>query len=609
MTSRPWRIAPAIAALWLLSPVIPAQASSTDAPADENARAAAFFERTQAEYYDLNPTVAAGIGLRIRYGEWGDDSEAGDLARRRLAERQLAELRATIDRDQLNADTRLSWDLFQDVQERRIAAWRWRNHGYVFSQNKASPQSDLPAFLINKHRVETESDAEAYVSRLRGVLGYFATALQRADRAERRGILPPRWVFPQIVETCRNVVKGRPFDDGPDDSPLFGDFKTKVAALDMPQERRDALVAEARRALLESVRPGYDAVIAWASAADSRASTDDGVWKLPHGEAYYDYLLSYYTTTNLRADEIHERGLAEVARIHDEMLEVIRRTGFRGDLKQFFEFVRTDDRFYYPDTPEGREAYLAQATSIIDAMRRKLPELFLTLPKAELTVKAVEPFREASASKAFYQRPSADGQHPGIFYVNLYRMRDMPRTEIEALAYHEGIPGHHMQRAILGELTDLPRFRQQATYTACTEGWGLYSEGLPKEIGFYTDPYSDFGRLTLELHRAVRLVVDTGLHAKGWTREQVIQYQLDNTPMPEGSIVRATERYIARPGQATAYMVGMLRILDLREQAKRELGAGFDLREFHDVVLRSGPVPLGVLDRRVQEWIAAKKGG
>ena len=585
----------------------PALAATADAR-DEAARAAAFYERAQAEYHELDPEAAARLGLRVRYGEWNDRSEAGDLARRELAERQLAALRTTIDRSRLDGQDRLSWDLFADLQQRRIDAWRWRNHDYVFD-HRSGPHASVPAFLINTHRVESEADAEAYVSRLRGFLGLFAASLERADRAGARGVLPPRWAFPQIVAGARNVVTGRPFDDGPEDSALLADFRKKVDALDLPQERRDALLAAAERAMLESVRPAFDALIAWAAAAEQRASLDDGVWKLPHGGAYYDYLLGRYTTTTLDAEAIHALGLREVARLHADMRRVMRRVGFEGDLKAFFDYGRDDDRFYYPDTDEGRAAYLAEATRLIDAMRERLPDLFRTLPRADVVVKAVEPFREASAGKAFYQRPTADGSQPGTYYVNLYRMRDMPRTEMEALAYHEGVPGHHMQLAIAQELEALPMFRRLGSYTAYTEGWALYSERLPKEVGFYQDPYSEFGRLTLELIRAVRLVVDTGLHAKGWTREQVVQYHVDNTPLPEGSAVRATERYIVNPGQATAYMVGQLRIIELRERAERELGRRFDVRDFHDVVLRSGPVPLDILERQVDEWIAAVKAG
>lgn len=560
----------------------------------------AFFERAQDEYYQLNPTTAATLGYRLRYGEWTDNSEAGDRARLKLARRHLAELR-DIDRASLGADAQLSWDIFEYLQEQRIRSYRWRNHSYVFA--KSGPHTSLPAFLVNSHRVEDEADALAYISRLAGIHEYVATALARARDAEERGVLPPAFVFGYVESDARNVITGRPFDAGPGDSPLLADFRAKVQALDLPEERRGELVAAAEAALVASVGPAYEAVIDWARSAATRATADDGVWKLPHGAAYYDHLLAQYTTTGLTAAQVHDIGLREVARIHEEMRAIMTRVGFDGDLQDFFAFVRNDDRFYYPDTPEGRAAYLARATYIIDTMRKRLPDLFLTVPQADIVVKAVEPFREKSAGKAFYQRPSADGSRPGTYYANLHDMREMPTTEMEALAYHEGIPGHHMQIAIAGEQAALPRFRRFGGFTAFSEGWGLYSERLPKEIGFYADPYSDFGRLTLELVRAVRLVVDTGLHAKHWTREDVIRYHLENTPLPEGAVVRATERYILNPGQATAYTVGMLKILELRERAAGALGERFDLRAFHDVILRNGGLPLTLLEQQVERWI------
>ncbi|OYW96878.1 MAG: hypothetical protein B7Z18_00325, partial [Alishewanella sp. 32-51-5] len=296
----------------------------------------------------------------------------------------------------------------------------------------------------------------------------------------------------------------------------------------------------------------------------------------------------------------------QVGRIHSEMRQIMQQVGFAGDLTEFFVFMREAPQFYYPDTEEGRAAYLAEATAVIDNMRTRLDELFLVKPKAEMIVKAVEPFREQTAGKAFYQRPSMDGSRPGVYYANLYRMSDMPKYQLEALAYHEGIPGHHMQLAIAQELEGIPKFRRFGGATAYIEGWGLYSELLPKEIGLYQDPYSDFGRLAMELWRAARLVVDTGIHAKKWSREQAIQYLVDNTPNPEGDAVKAIERYIVMPGQATAYMVGMIKMLELRELAKTELGERFDIREFHNVVLQNGAVPLDVLEQLVRDYIAAK---
>jgi uncharacterized protein (DUF885 family) len=547
---------------------------------DAVAAADAFFERALDERLALNPEMASALGLRTGYDRWQDASEAGDSERLALAERQLAELRANID----------------------PAA---RNHVYVF--DKDGTHVSLPAFLINTHRVESEQDADAYVRRLEGVRTLIDQKIVRATAAARLGILPPRFVFPYVIEDARNIVTGRPFDDGAADSPLLADFRDKIASLKIDEARRESLLARAELALLTSVKPAFDAVIAWAVEYRETATDDDGVWKLPDGAAYYDFLLENYTTTKLTAPEIHEIGLREVARLHADMRGLMKRVGFEGDLPAFLEFMRSDPRFYYEDSDAGRAEWHADANRYIAGMRAKLPLLFITLPQADVVVKAVEPFREKSAGKAFYQRPSLDGTRPGVFYGNLYQMKEMPKYELEALVYHEAIPGHHMQNAIAMENHSLPRFRGLGGFTAYGEGWGLYSERLGKEMGFYADPWSEFGRLALELHRAVRLVVDTGLHAKRWTREQTIRYHVENSPMSEEAAIRATERYILNPGQATAYMIGMLKIVELRARAAAALGERFDLREFHDLVLRTGSVPLTVLESEVQRWIDGRK--
>jgi uncharacterized protein (DUF885 family) len=335
---------------------------------------------------------------------------------------------------------------------------------------------------------------------------------------------------------------------------------------------------------------------------------DHGAWKFPKGEAFYNNRLKRITTTSLKANEIHEIGLSEVARIHREMEEIMKKTEFKGSLQDFFEFMRTDKQFYYPNTPEGKKRYLDEATGLISNMKGKLNSLFITKPKADIVVKAVEAFREKSAGKAFYQQPALDGSRPGTYYANLYDMEAMPTYQMEALAFHEGIPGHHMQIAIAQELDSIPMFRKFSFYTAYVEGWGLYSELVPKEIGFYKDPYSDFGRLAMELWRSCRLVVDTGIHAKKWTREEGIAYYKANTPNAESDCVKMVERHIVMPGQATAYKVGMNKIVELREEAKDQLGENFDIREFHDVVLTNGAVPLNILEEMVQEWVQSKKG-
>ena len=584
---------------------VPAPAASDDTP-DPNAAANAFFERAFQERLALDPVLATSLGLRQRYGEWPDPSEKGDLERFELAKRQLAELHERFDPAKLDDATRLSWQVFESNEERRVARYRWRNHSYAI--DKDGPQVQAPAFLVNSHRVDTEADALAYIQRLVGLRTYMERVLERAEQSARMGVLPPKFVYGYVIEDAGNVIKGRPFDDGPADSPLFGDFKAKIGAITLDEKQRAELTEQAAIALRTSVKPAWESVIAWAKAAGPRATTDDGVWKLPDGGGYYDFLLENFTTTKLTAAEIHDIGLREVARLQGDMRRVMREVGFKGDLQAFFDFMREDDRFYYPDTPEGKTAWLADAANSIAAMRARLPEMFVTLPKAELAVRAVEPFREKSAGKAFYQRPAQDGSRPGVFYANLYRMREMPKYEMEALAFHEGIPGHHLQVTIATEQQSLPQFRRSGGYSAYSEGWGLYSERLGKELGFYKDPYSEFGRLALELHRAVRLVVDTGLHAMRWTREQTIRYHVENSPTGEDAAIKATERYILNPGQATAYMIGMLKIVELRERAAAALGKNFDIREFHDLVLRTGAVPLTVLDSEVQHWIDSRRG-
>jgi len=345
------------------------------------------------------------------------------------------------------------------------------------------------------------------------------------------------------------------------------------------------------------------------TAQANKASTDDGIWRFPDGAGYYATLLKNYTTTGLSPEQIHELGLREVARIHEEMTALMQPLGFHGDLKKFLVTMRDRKDLYYPNDAKGRAMYLAETQKALDSVTAKLPQWFGTQPKAPLVVKPVEAFREKSAGKAFYQRPAPDGSRPGTYYVNLSNMAAMPAVEVEALFYHEGIPGHHLQLAVQTELAELPPFRKFGGVTAYSEGWGLYAEKLAKDMGQYTDPLRDFGRLQLELHRAIRLVVDTGLHSKKWTRDQAIRYVLDNSAEPAASCRKAIERYIVFPGQATAYMVGRLKISELRERAKAALGDRFDIRAFHDVVLRNGPLPLDMLDAEVSSWTSAQLHG
>jgi uncharacterized protein (DUF885 family) len=467
-------------------------------------------------------------------------------------------------------------------------------------------QSGKPAFLINMHRVDDVKDAEAYVSRLNGFNTYFTQLVENLKAREDIGVVPPVFVYDKVVQDSENILVGQPFDTSNTESTLLKDFMKKVNKLEIDTEAKLALEKQAKDALMTSVKPAYEVLISFMKGQKGRANSDHGAWKFPDGEAFFNNALKRTTTTDLTANEIHQIGLDEVARIHEEMDAIRVKVEYEGTLQDFFEFMKTDKQFYYSADKEGKAAYLKDAVHLIDSMKTRLDEIFISKPKADIMVKAVEAFREQSAGKAFYNRPAADGSRPGIYYANLYDMESMPTYQMEALAYHEGIPGHHMQLAIQQELEDVPMFRKFGGYTAYTEGWGLYSEFIPKEMGFYADPYSDFGRLAMELWRACRLVVDTGIHVKKWTREEGIKYYTDNTPNAVLDGVKMVERHIVMPSQATAYKIGMLKILELRKKAKDALGEKFDIREFHEVVISHGAIPLNVLEDFVDEYIASK---
>lgn len=577
------------------------------AAATDDAALAQFFADYDAAQLARSPLGKSYRGIiDADYGKWDDMSDAAEEADYKADQAALAELHRRFDPARLSPASRLSYRLFEKKIERSAGSYRYRDYGYVFDQMNGA-QSQMPAFLINIHRVTSKSDAEAYVSRLAGLGTAMRQAIAQSRARADKGIMPPKWVYPYVINDAQNVVTGYPFTKSAEDAPLYADIKAKVGKLTISDAEKADLLARASNALTTSVKPAYAELVTEMERQQKIAGTDDGVWRFKDGAGYYAQLLKNYTTTDLNGDQIHALGLAQVARIHGEMQEIMKKTGFTGSLQDFFRFMREDKRFYAPNTDEGRALYLAETEKAKADISALLPQYFGILPKAPLVVKRVEPFREKSAGKAFYQGPSPDGSRPGTYYANLYDMADMPLFEIEALFYHEGLPGHHLQRTIQTELTGLPPFRRFGGFTAYTEGWGLYSEKLAKDMGLYKDPYRDFGRLQLELHRAIRLVVDSGLHHKKWTREQAIQYVIDNSADAPGGIVKAIERYVVYPGQATAYMVGRLKISELRDKAQKELGPKFDYRAFHDTVLKDGPVPLDVLEEQVNAWIASQK--
>jgi uncharacterized protein (DUF885 family) len=601
-------------------PTMAVKQASAVSETTESERANAFFERTFEESAARYPEVLTSLGRKDRADEWNDLSDTFANESLEITKKQMVELKS-FDRSKLDEATALSYDLLVQSMEEQIADNKWRLYNYPVNQ-MFGRHSSVVSLLINQHRIDSTKDAKNYIARLNAVPVLFDQLIANIEARTAANIIPPKFVFSHVIRDAKNIIKGAPFDDG-EPSALLADFTKKLNSLgkkeiseentnDSTQENsqltdndKATLIDAATLALSNSVKPAYQKLVAHLTELETKATTDDGIWKWKEGDDFYNVALKRTTTTDLSSDQIHDIGLKEVERIHSEMRVIKDKVNFDGDLKAFMQFMRDDDQFYYPNTEAGKARYLSEAVTLIDDMKLKLDEMFITQPKAELDVKAVEAFREQSAGKAFYQRPSEDGTRPGLYYANLYDMKAMPTYQMEALAYHEGIPGHHMQLAIQQELKDVPKFRKFGGYTAYIEGWGLYSEYLPKEFGAYQDPYSDFGRLAMELWRACRLVVDTGIHAKRWTREKGIAFYTDNTPNAVSDVVKMVERHIVMPSQATAYKIGMLKILELRASAKIKLGDKFNIREYHDQILKYGPLPLNVLEAKIDAWVVS----
>jgi uncharacterized protein (DUF885 family) len=575
------------------------------AAATESTRLAAFFQQSFDDDVANSPVWQSYLGIKDDYDKWDDMSDAATQVEIEKITQRLAQAKL-FDTSLLSAQEQLSLEIYQQDIQRQLANDAFRHHTYVMHQFRAA-HTFVPSFLINIHRISDISDADAYIQRLLGVDSMFDQVIDQLRIREKLGVYPPRWAYDQMIQASHNVISGTPFTESTTDSTIYADFVQKITALGLSNAEQSGYISELTAALTQSVQPAYEKLIAELMKQRLLSPEGDGVWRLPEGDKWYQNRLEWFTTTRLNAEEVHQIGIENVDRIHAEMRNIMQQVKFTGTLAEFFTFMRTDPQFYYPDSDQGRVDYMTDAKAYIDTMEAKIPEYFGLTPEARMVVKQVEAFREKSAGKAFYQSPAIDGSRPGIYYANLYDMSAMPTYQMEALAYHEGIPGHHMQRAITQELNGIPDFQKYASFTAYTEGWGLYTEELSKDMGFYQDPYSDFGRLAMELWRACRLVVDTGLHAKRWSREEAIEYLVDNTPNARYDAVKAIERYIAMPGQATAYMIGKLKIMELRDKSRAALGDNFDIRGFHDEVLKDGPVPLSLLESKIDAWIAQQQ--
>ncbi|MCK7597888.1 DUF885 domain-containing protein [Microbulbifer sp. CAU 1566] len=578
----------------------------------ETKRLGEWFDSKYEEELQFSPIQLSYLGRKEQYDKIDDMTKAADERELAWKKATVEEMKSQFDYDKLTTEGKESYDLWILQYEQEKANQPFSDYGY-FASELGGPEAQFPTFLINQHKVDTEQDMRDYITRIGGISVALGQLLERAQGSAKKGIRPPQFAYDLAIERAQKVTTGQPFGEG-DDAPLMADAKKKIAALKdggkIDEATAKDLQAQVEKALTGDLKSSYDGYIAWLQ--EDRVNADKepkGVSNLPDGDSFYTNRLANYTTLPLTADDVHQIGLDEVARIRKEMEGIKDQVGFDGDLPAFFKFIRTDKQFYYPNTDEGREKYLEETRSYLADVQKKLPEYFGILPKADLVVKRVEAFREVPGGAQHYVPGTPDGARPGTYYVHMSDMSALSTTDMETVTYHEGNPGHHMQISIAQELENIPQFRTQAHFTPYVEGWALYSEKLSKEMGQFRDPYRDFGRLTAEMWRAIRLVVDTGMHSKGWSQEQAVQYFLDNSAIPEGAVRSEVRRYLTVPGQATAYKIGMLKIEELRGNAEEALGDQFDIRSFHDTVLGGGALPLPLLEKRVNAWVDSVKQG
>jgi len=567
--------------------LVAALPAARSAPADD-------FEKLLDDAWEWrlaeNPVMASRLGDRRYNDRWRNLGL--DAFERRQSDRRefLARLRA-IDPGALAPDDRLNHDLFRRELEDDIDGFEFRSWLMPISQRGGVQSLETTAESL---RLATVQDYDDWLARMSQVPVVIKQTMALQEEGRRAGVMPPRVLMErippqieaQLVETAA-------------ESPFFAAFRELPASI--PEAERERIVARAAAIIEEEIVPAYREFRRYFTERYLPASRESiGASELPNGQAFYEYRARSYTTTSLTPDEIHRIGLEEVRRIRDEMQAVIDEVGFDGSFDEFLQFLRTDPQFYYEDPDELFEAYLATCKRIDPELVR----LFGKLPRMPYGLRPIPDNIAPDTTTAFYSRPAADGSRPGYYYVNLYRPEVRPKYEIEVLSVHEAVPGHHLQIALQQELEDLPEFRRYSGFTAFTEGWGLYSESLGYEMGLYKDPYSRFGALTYDMWRAVRLVVDTGMHYKGWTRQQAIDFFKNNAAKTELDIINEIDRYIAWPGQALAYKIGQLKIRELRTRAEERLGEDFDVRAFHDALLAGGALPLQVLETRMERWLA-----
>lgn len=568
----------------------------------------AFLDRSVVKMAFESPETLTSLGFLESFGITGHNAQLDDDSPAAMDKTfaQVRVLRDTLLRYQdtdLDNNQRISKDIALYLADFALASEPYSYHNYPLNQ-LFGVQNGYPSFMQAQHQVHSIEDAENYLARLQAVQTKFAQTMEGLTLRESKGIIPPKFVIERVLAEMNDFV-ATPIQD----NILYSSFKTKLTDTDISADEQARLLTAAEANIKDYVHPAYQLFIDYFIQLQAKAGTDDGYWALPNGDVAYEQLLKFFTTTNYTADEIHAKGLAEVNRIQSEIMTILAAQGY--DVSQGFsvaiEALAADPKFYYEDSDAGRAQILVDYQAILDEVNAGLGDAFRIRPEAGMEVVRIPEFKEKTAPGAYYQQPAIDGSRPGRFFANLYDIKATPKYGMRTLAYHEGIPGHHFQIAVAMELEGQPLIRKMAPFTAYIEGWALYSERLAWEQGFQKDPFDNIGRLQAELFRAVRLVVDTGIHHSRWTREQAIDYMKKNTGMSDRDVTAEIERYIVMPGQATAYKVGMMKILELREKAKLALGDKFNLRDFHDVVLKNGAVPLDILEQIVNRYIAETK--
>jgi uncharacterized protein (DUF885 family) len=568
-----------------------------------------FYEKVFAELVFSEPELLSHLGLVEQFGftrhngKLSDESPAHQQKVIDRWKKNLQQLRE-YPLDRQSPSQKLSTHVLDWFLERQVEGEKWQFHNYPVNQ-LFGVQNQFPSFMANTHRLFGKRDCEYYVMRLDAVPKKFNQLLESLKVREDKQILPPRFVVGEVLKEMSDFI-AKPVAE----NILATSFKERVAKIDkLNDTERADFQRRVEASITNKVYPSYQKLIDYFKGIEPKTTTDDGVWKLPDGDAFYAYALHENTTTTMKPNDVHDLGLREIARIEAEMRGILDANGFANvPIGEAMDKLGTDPRFLYPNDDKGRGEALAEYKRLIDTALDRGKRLFITFPKAKCDVRRVEQFKEATAPGAYYQGPAMDGTRPGIFFANLRDMNETPKWSMPTLTYHEAVPGHHFQISIAQELKGVPQFRKNIPFTAYAEGWALYCEWLAKQAGWYeNDPFGDLGRLRDELFRGVRLVVDTGIHAKHWPREQAIAYMREKTGMGEKEVRSEIERYIVNPGQACAYKIGMLKIQELRMRAQNELGPKFDLAEFHDTLLKNGSLPLEILEEQVNEYIQKKK--